>query len=237
MKYHVARDGQPIGIFLEYEVKDGLRKGELRATDLYWREGMAEWQPLSSAEDLADALDFVASQRGQNPYAPPVAPLMGRKGDGSPGEPVVLATLMQRLGAALIDFMTFIPFWTCYLSALQMMGPSLVPTTTSAALLMVGGLGMMALLIFNLVLLWTRGQTFGKKWMNIRIANFRDSGNPGPVKAILLRGFCNGIITMIPVVGLFYMVADIAFIFREDRRCLHDLLADTHVVQGVPPGM
>lgn len=31
-----------------------------------------------------------------------------------------------------------------------------------------------------------------------------------------------------------YALVDICFIFREDRRCLHDLLAGTRVVQGQP---
>jgi uncharacterized RDD family membrane protein YckC len=36
------------------------------------------------------------------------------------------------------------------------------------------------------------------------------------------------------LLGAFYSIADVLFIFGKDRRCLHDLLAGTRVVQGQP---
>jgi uncharacterized RDD family membrane protein YckC len=62
--------------------------------------------------------------------------------------------------------------------------------------------------------------------------NFEDEANPGFVKASLLRSFVNGLIGSIPVVGAAYSLVDICFIFRDDRRCLHDLLAGTKVVKA-----
>lgn len=50
------------------------------------------------------------------------------------------------------------------------------------------------------------------------------------VHCFLLRLFVNGLIAAIPCVGLIYSIVDICFIFREDRRCIHDLLAQTCVV-------
>jgi hypothetical protein len=34
----------------------------------------------------------------------------------------------------------------------------------------------------------------------------------------------------------FYGIIDPCLIFREDNRCVHDLLADTTVIDGQPPG-
>ena len=59
-----------------------------------------------------------------------------------------------------------------------------------------------------------------------------DDANPGFVKVILLRIFVNGLIGMVPIVGFFYSLVDIVFIFREDQRCLHDLIAGTKVVKA-----
>lgn len=50
------------------------------------------------------------------------------------------------------------------------------------------------------------------------------------VHAFVLRSFVNGLIGAIPCIGSIYALVDIVFIFREDRRCLHDLLASTVVV-------
>jgi uncharacterized RDD family membrane protein YckC len=92
----------------------------------------------------------------------------------------------------------------------------------------------LALLIYSLILLATRGQTLGKKILGIRIGTFPDGHNPGGVKTILLRIFVNGLITAIPLVGSAYSLIDICFIFRQDRRCIHDLIAGTQVIKGQP---
>jgi uncharacterized RDD family membrane protein YckC len=94
------------------------------------------------------------------------------------------------------------------------------------------GLAFLGLTIWNIVLLTTRGQTLGKKWLGIRIVTFPDGQNPGFVKAFLLRSFVNGIIAQVVP---FYGIIDPCFIFREDNRCVHDLLADTTVIEGQPP--
>ena len=40
---------------------------------------------------------------------------------------------------------------------------------------------------------------------------------------------------MIPVLGPLFSLVNVCFIFREDRRCIHDLIAGTQVVNGQPP--
>ncbi len=50
------------------------------------------------------------------------------------------------------------------------------------------------------------------------------------MKTLLLRAIVNGMIGMVPYVGGIYGLIDSLFIFREDRRCVHDLIAGTKVV-------
>ena len=50
---HVNRSGTSLGIFSEEDVRAGLRAGRFAATDLGWREGMAQWQPLSQFAEFA----------------------------------------------------------------------------------------------------------------------------------------------------------------------------------------
>jgi hypothetical protein len=44
---HVARDGTKLGEFSLEEIREGLRSGQFRRTDLGWQSGMPDWLPLS----------------------------------------------------------------------------------------------------------------------------------------------------------------------------------------------
>jgi uncharacterized RDD family membrane protein YckC len=52
------------------------------------------------------------------------------------------------------------------------------------------------------------------------------NGGFGP--NVLMRVILNGILGFIP----FYSLVDVLFIFRDDRRCIHDLIAGTKVVEA-----
>jgi hypothetical protein len=49
---HVNRGAASLGAFSEEEVREGLRTGRFVPTDIGWREGMANWQPLSQFPEL-----------------------------------------------------------------------------------------------------------------------------------------------------------------------------------------
>jgi uncharacterized RDD family membrane protein YckC len=97
----------------------------------------------------------------------------------------------------------------------------------------VGGLYFLGLAIFQTYLLSTRGQTLGKRWMGIKIVKL-DGTAPGFVHAVLLRIFVNALIGSIPKAGGVYSLVDVLMIFRQDRRCAHDLIASTRVVKAEP---
>ena len=59
---HVNRGATSLGVFSEEEVREGLRTGRFAPTDIGWREGMANWQPLSQFTELAGVI----------PTAPPL---------------------------------------------------------------------------------------------------------------------------------------------------------------------
>ena len=52
---HVNRGATSLGVFSEEEVREGLRTGRFVPTDIGWREGMANWQPLSQFPELGAA--------------------------------------------------------------------------------------------------------------------------------------------------------------------------------------
>lgn len=47
-----------------------------------------------------------------------------------------------------------------------------------------------------------------------------------------LRMVVPSIIYMVPLLGFVFYLVDVLFIFRGDRRCVHDLMADTRVVSA-----
>jgi uncharacterized RDD family membrane protein YckC len=86
-----------------------------------------------------------------------------------------------------------------------------------------------AFLILNGYLLFNRGQTIGKVVMSTRIVDL--SGNiPNFGKLLVLRYLALGIVTQIPIIGGLAGLANALFIFGKKRRCLHDYLAGTRVI-------
>ena len=73
------------------------------------------------------------------------------------------------------------------------------------------------------------GQTVGKRLLGIRISDFQTEAVP-PFWRLLVR------ITVVPMAALFgtvgnaFALVDVLFIFGKNRRCIHDLIASTRVV-------
>jgi uncharacterized RDD family membrane protein YckC len=106
--------------------------------------------------------------------------------------------------------------------------------------LVLGG-AWLALLVVQVWMLTTRGQSIGKRITRIRIVRVEDGSMPGIVHAWVLREFLITIIGIatgfIPFLGPFMLrpafhITDWCMIFREDQRCLHDLIAKTKVVRA-----
>jgi uncharacterized RDD family membrane protein YckC len=145
-----------------------------------------------------------------------------------------LATAGSRLAAVFIDGLLFMPAAIIggVMSFMMKPEPGAPPPTlggATIAIVAVLGLYVLAVAIYQIIMLSTRGQTVGKKAMKIRIVKL-DGSQPGFVHAFLLRAIVNALPSMIPIVGGIYGLVDVLFIFRADRRCIHDLIASTRVV-------
>ncbi len=143
------------------------------------------------------------------------------------------ATRMNRLLAQLIDGAVSL---ICLIPLIPMMFSLIItqshdnPLDSPIELLFGIGLSVILLIIlggYQLYILTMSGQTIGKRMMKIKIIKSDTGENPGFVIAVLLRSLVPSLINS--VVGIFSIV-DYCFIFREDRRCIHDLLASTDVI-------
>ena len=84
-------------------------------------------------------------------------------------------------------------------------------------------------LVINLGFLYSYGQTIGKRFMRIAIVNI-DGSKPALIPLILNRYVSQWAMGLFPVLGPFLRVLDWVMIFRDDKRCLHDLIAKTRVI-------
>jgi uncharacterized RDD family membrane protein YckC len=139
-----------------------------------------------------------------------------------------LASRSARLMARLIDFfVSGLPLAAAFLLAQR---EAEGPATTTVRL----GIWFFvapALLITQVALLSAYGQTLGKLALGIRIVDDSDGSNPGFLRAVVCRSLLPGLLTAIPILGTLFALLDVLAIFGEDRRCLHDVFADTRVVE------
>lgn len=67
---HVNRGATSLGAFPEEQVREGIRGGRFLGTDLGWKEGMANWQPLSQFSEFAQDFPAAAAAAAPPPQAP-----------------------------------------------------------------------------------------------------------------------------------------------------------------------
>jgi len=84
------------------------------------------------------------------------------------------------------------------------------------------------MLLVQALLLGRLGQSIGKAAMGIRIVDADTGRNAGFMRNVLMRVIVNWMLCFIPL----YLLVDAAMISREDRRCVHDLMARTRVVNA-----
>lgn len=210
--------------------------------------------PLPTPQpDRADPFPFrTPSQTGipvqrAAPAAPPPRPaepapagedVCVRAGEAT----LVLASRASRLKARLADYALVFTLGVGGALALPLTAgmPGMRPVAGVLALLLL--LGLAALGVTQLYLLAARGQTLGKRWMGIRIAKVDTGANGGLTTNILLRAVApvlvsGGVQLVSRSLGGLFGLADVLCIFRDDRRCLHDLIAGTVVVKAEEPGV
>ena len=77
---HLARDGAQLGQFTLDQVNDMLAAGQLKTTDLCWKEGLSGWIPLSGLEGVpgSAASPLPAAHASQvSAYTPPQSVVSG----------------------------------------------------------------------------------------------------------------------------------------------------------------
>ena len=157
-----------------------------------------------------------------NPYQPPAS-----LGATPPGE---LAGAGTRLLAVIIESLVLLPVT---IPIAYFMGnldgittgqqPPLINTVAMTTISFGIFIGVNWVFLQN-------GQTIGKKAMGIRIVDL--NGSVLPVRRLLVTRYLPWwAASVVPFVGGLFASIDALFIFRKDRRCIHDHIAGTKVVK------
>lgn len=252
MKYHLARGEEQLGTFNDLDVSAGLREGRFKPTDLCWAEGMKDWETLKDHLQELNP-EVVAPSISEQPS------ITALRAEVRQDQVIRLemASLGQRFAAKMIDFaLIIVPLWVvltmvfdqafveetqklqndpaAMVNAMQKRAEKL--QASGGMKLPLASLVFDTTLIVNVVLLTLRGQTIGKLCLGIQVVRFPDGRRAGFTKALLLRSVLFTILVFTSfvyfgAVGLALLMADSLMIFRKDRRCLHDLVADTLVTK------
>jgi uncharacterized RDD family membrane protein YckC len=141
----------------------------------------------------------------------------------------ITASRWRRLWAGLIDasiavsitipMMNYLNFW-------ELAKEGSIPFGTSIQLFLSSWI---MFFIIHGYLLKNYAQTVGKKMLGISIVNL-DGEKPNLLPLIVKRYLPLSLVPNIPFIGNFLIIIDILFIWRKDKRCIHDFIAGTKVV-------
>ncbi len=220
----IGGDGKEYGPVTVEQVQQWLAAGRANLATQAKKAGEDQWRRVGDFEEFSPA--------GAPPAPPPVIP-----GDGT------LGGRGARTGAALINAAIYV---ACMMpGALMMAAKAVALGAHSIADLdmnsVSGGtrvmqLGAFAAITLQTCLLTFRGQNIGMLLTGLRVVRFSDSLPAGFLHGALLRFLVPVSLMFMPgfisFLGLMFLCVDYCFIFRADRRCVHDLIADTKVVKA-----
>ena len=166
----------------------------------------------------------------QNPYRGPDAAVAEISSSDE------LAGRGARLGAAIIDgiIMLVIVLPVMYMGGYMQMAMAAAQSGQKVGFgvtLMWAVIGFVIFAVVQGFPLNATGQTWGKKVIKIKIVDL--DGNKPPLGRLLgLRYLPIQIVSNVPFIGPVLALVDVLLIFRNDRRCGHDLIAGTRVVHA-----
>lgn len=162
-----------------------------------------------------------------NVYSTPQSQLVDQVDDSE--KP--LASRWARLGASIIDsiIMMFVVVPVMYFTG----GFDGIMDGREPGFVYMFSMGILSFIVFfaiNYRYLVANGQTIGKKVLEIKIVDL--NGNVPVFQPHLVIRYAVYLLPgQIPVVGQFFSLVNVLFIFGKEKRCIHDLVAKTKVVQ------
>lgn len=234
------------------EMRQRFQRGDITLATLVWREGFAQWAPLSEAVDelqlqnLASAAsnlgsgidlrgDYTAIDNGTAPlpgtgggtYSPYTAPAAATGYANAAvvnGQDVVYAGFWKRYAAYFIDYILLTVVTLPLSMIINLTGAGSGNESVQVALTLVVMLLSMVISIGYYAGFHASrgGATLGKMAVGIKVV--RGNGE----RISFLRAFCRYLATIVS--SLILMIGFIMAAFTERKQALHDMMCDTLVV-------
>ncbi|MGI9335513.1 MAG: RDD family protein [Gammaproteobacteria bacterium] len=161
-----------------------------------------------------------------NLYQPPTAELT------QPGAPQgELASRWMRVWGVLLDTVIQLTVMAPFLWLSGYWQRAMAGTVAPAETLIAGVGGFVLYLVINGYTLHKRGQSLGKIAVGTQIVSAHSRELKSLVHIAGLRLLPVSVVSNIPVIGAILALVDVLFVFRADKRCVHDLIAGTRVIK------
>ena len=161
-----------------------------------------------------------------NPYEAPRAELKAPVAE-SGGD---LASRWRRLWAAIVDGLIALIVNFPIMIATGYWGRAMEQSVSFLELAAMSALAYVLAMLINGYPLHARGQTLGKMALGIQIVSAETRALMPFTRVALRRYLPVYVISSVPVLAYLLILIDLLFIFRRDKRCVHDLIAGTIVV-------
>jgi uncharacterized RDD family membrane protein YckC len=170
----------------------------------------------------------------ENPYAPPKSDVnVGTQPPAVAGELAERGTrFLSQMVDGLILLVVLVPALITGMEGgvFHGGGPTvLFRAFTAGTAGVVSGLAWVGFVLFQAYLVTTTGQSIAKRWFRIKIVKL-DGSPVNFLSGVLLRSWLLMVLQQIPGINMSAGLLDALFIFRQDRRCIHDLIAGTKVI-------
>jgi uncharacterized RDD family membrane protein YckC len=236
----IGGDGREYGPATADQVRAWINGGRANLDTRAKVAGSSEWRRLGDFPEF-----------GGTAEPPPVTGEQAGEADAEPALPVVEpAGIGARTGAALINaflyFCSLMPGGMWLSRKLIEANPELAKggfpkledldlTGIAEGVIWVYA-GLFAVMLVQALLIVFRGQNIGKLLTGVKVVRVDDGGAAGFARGVMLRfALPVSVFFLLNVVfplGVMFIALDYAFMFRADRRCLHDLIAGTQVVRA-----
>ncbi|MPV85302.1 RDD family protein [Ostreibacterium oceani] len=168
-------------------------------------------------------------QNPQNPYETPQTEGINTN-HFSADHDMELASRWARLGGAIIDSLLLGVISMAIFIPLGLISFDPNKPANLVATLFTFIISFILFVLLQGYFLKNEGKTIGKKLLGMKIVTM-DGELPDFLPLIGKRYAVFWVASMIPFIGGLISLVNALFIFREDKRCLHDLLAGTQVVK------
>ncbi len=164
-----------------------------------------------------------------NLYAPPEANLEVKQSSSQGWD---LAGRWARLGGVLVDSIVSLIILVPVMYLTGYWDRAMAGSVSFIEVAAYGVLGLLVYILVNGYLLSKRGQSIGKIAVGTKIVSNETNRILPLWKVIFVRYLPMAVLGQIPVIGGLIVIVDSLFIFRKDKRCVHDLIAGTKVVKA-----